>query len=221
MAAGPPSPAAGSPEPVSSPALAARALPCGGRDRRDEPAGGWGVAARPGEGRVGPCGGRRGGWRRRAAELSRDRPAGTWGKVAPPGQEPPRRAGAPGSLQGWPRARGAAGGRRGDSMAGEARGSGSLETPGSPAHGAVAAKAQCPARGTPWRGDSEVRGDPGPAGRLQGAGPSPRGWEPGSAAPRGAAHSASGTPPGSRRTRARRGVDDPKELWGGARCAAP
>lgn len=44
-------------------------------------------------------------------------------------------------------------------MNGKAPGSGSMETPGSPARCvavvAAATAAQCPARGTPWRGEAE------------------------------------------------------------------
>lgn len=50
-----------------------------------------------------------------------------------------------------------------------------METQGSPARCvaavvavAAAAAAQCPARGTPERGEAEAHGDPGPAGRLWG-----------------------------------------------------
>lgn len=71
-------------------------------------------------------------------------------------------------------------------MNGKAWRSGSLETRGSPVHCVVAAEAQCPARGTPWRGDTEVRGDPSPAGCLRGAGRSPRGWKQALATPRDA-----------------------------------
>lgn len=72
-------------------------------------------------------------------------------------------------------------------MNGKAPGSGSMETQGSPARCvAAAAAAQCPARGTPQRGEAEAHGDPGPAGRIRGRGRSPRGWEQGLATPRGA-----------------------------------
>ena len=43
----------------------------------------------------------------------------------------------------------------------------------------VAAAAQCPARGTPQRGEAEAHGDPSPAGRIRGGDRSPRGWEQG------------------------------------------
>lgn len=80
MAAGPPSPAAGSAEPVSSRALAAHALPCGVHYLLAEPAGGCGGGARPGEGRTGPRRGRRGWWGCGVAELSRGPTRGHVGK---------------------------------------------------------------------------------------------------------------------------------------------
>lgn len=157
MAAGPLSPAAGSAEPVSSWVLAASASPCGGHYIRVERGGGGHV---PGRGAQDPAGGGGAGGGAGLQSAARDRPEGARGGVAPSG------SGLSVSLLGSGRGTWSSLRPEGRFCEWEGSGVGSMETPGSPAHclaaAAVvvvavvaAAAAQCPARGTPWRGEAE------------------------------------------------------------------
>ena len=161
MAAGPLSPAAGSAEPVSSRVLAASASPCGGHYLRVERGGGGQV---PGRGAQDPVGGGGAGAGAGLQSAARDRPEGARGGVAPSG------SGLSVSLLGSGRGTWSSLRPEGRFCEWEGPGVGSMETPGSPAHCVaaaavvVAAAAQCPARGTPWRGEAEREDIPAPRG---------------------------------------------------------
>lgn len=189
MAAGPLSPAAGSAEPVSNLAPAARASPLRWSlpSRGAGWARGWGWA-RPGEGRTGPRRGRRGWWGRGVAERGRGPTRGRSGRGGALGV---RGLPAGSGLSGFPPGLGSRGtwssprpeGRfcewegPGVGLHGEARESRALVVLIVAAVVVAAVAAQCPAWGTPWRGEAEREEIPSPRGASGVRSWNLRGWE--------------------------------------------